>query len=189
MRHLPNIITGLRIAAIPLLAWLSFEGVRRGFALVLIASLVGDVIDGMLARALGAVSRAGALLDSVADTLLFFMTIAGAVVFHPEAVQEHVWAFGVVPAAWLSENVAALARYRRLSSFHTYLSRVAAVAMGLFVGVLFLYGFNALLLYVAVALVLVATAEEFVLLRLLPEWTPDVRGVLWVIRNQQGRSR
>lgn len=190
MRHrLPNILTSLRIAAIPALAALATAHERDAFGLLLIACLLGDVGDGALARALGVESRLGALLDSVADTLLFFMTIAGTLVFFPEAVREHAIAFVMVPVAWLGENVAALVRYRRLSSFHTYLSRAAAVAMGTFVAVLFLWRMHEGLLHAAVALVMMATAEEFVLLLLLPAWTPDVRGVYWVWRGQQGRSR
>ena len=58
--------------------------------------------------------------------------------------------------------------------------------MGLFVAVLFLHGMDARLLYAAVALVLLATTEEFVLLWRLPEWTADVRGLYWVRRVSRG---
>ena len=184
LRLLPNAITLLRLFAVPLLAWLAWDGAYEPFSLVLIACLVGDVVDGALARMLRATSAIGAQLDSVADSLLFFVTIAGALVFHPEDVRAHALAFALVPAAWLAENCAALVRYGRLSSFHTYLSRAAGVAMGLFVGVLFLWGMDDRLLHAAVTLVLLATLEEFVLLGMLPVWTANVRGLYWVLRRQ-----
>lgn len=187
-RHLPNILTTLRIAAIPVLAALAWRRASEPFAALLIACLLGDVVDGSLARALHATSRLGALLDSVADTLLFFMAFVGALVFHPELARDHGVAFGLAPVAWLAENAAALLRYGRLSSFHTYLSRAAAVAMGVFVGVLFMWGLVPGLLYVASGLVLVATCEEFILLWLLPEWTPDVRGAYWVAREVRSQK-
>ena len=191
LRLLPNAITLLRLAAVPLLAWLVWAGAYQTFALLLIACLLGDVVDGALARLLRATSALGAQLDSIADSLLFFVTIAGTLVFHPDDVRAHGVAFALVPAAWLAENCAALVRYGRLSSFHTYLSRAAGVAMGLFVAVLFLRGMDARLLHVAVTLVLLATVEEFVLLWRLPDWTANVRGLYWVRREprQQGRSR
>ncbi len=189
LRRLPNAITLLRMAAVPLLVWLAYDGARQTFALLLIACLLGDVIDGALARLLRATSARGAQLDSLADTLLFFTTVLGTLVFHPDGVRAHALAFALVPAAWLAENCAALIRYGRLSSFHTYLSRAAGVAMGLFVAVLFLRGLDVRLLHTAVVLVLLATAEEFVLLWMLPEWTANVRGVYWVRAAQQGRSR
>lgn len=185
LRQLPNTITWLRLAAVPLLAWLAWDGAERAFAVVLIACLLGDIVDGALARLLRATSAIGAQLDSVADSLLFFITIAGTLVFHPGEVRAHALAFALVPAAWLAENCAALLRYGRLSSFHTYLSRAAGVAMGLFVAILFLRGMDARLLHAAVTLVLLATGEEFVLLWMLPRWTANVRGLYWVVRAQR----
>ncbi len=183
LRQLPNVITLLRLAAVPLLAWLAWDGADRPFTVVLIACLLGDVVDGALARLLRATSAIGAQLDSLADSLLFFITIAGTLVFHPDDVRAHVVAFALVPAAWLAENCAALIRYGRLSSFHTYLSRAAGVAMGLFVTVLLVRGMDARLLHAAVTLVLLATIEEFVLLWMLPGWTANVRGLYWVRRR------
>jgi len=82
------------------------------------------------------------------------------------------------------ENLAALLRYGKLSSFHTYLSRAAAYAMGIFIGVLFCFGFHLWLMRLALGVFLVATGEEFVLLGLLPTWTADVRGTWWVLRKR-----
>ena len=136
LEHLPNALTALRIAAVPVLAWLAI--VRDGdvFVAVLIACLIGDVVDGRLARALNATSSLGAQLDSIADTLLFLAAAGGIAVFHAEVISKHAVVFTLVPSAWIGENLVALWRYGRLSSFHTYLSRAAAVAMGLFVGAL-----------------------------------------------------
>jgi CDP-diacylglycerol--glycerol-3-phosphate 3-phosphatidyltransferase len=184
-KRLPNILTSLRIAAIPVLWWLAVAHRHDAFAALLIACLVGDVADGMLARVLQATSELGALLDSIADTLLFCVAAYGAWVFYPDAVRQHAAGFASILALWIVENGAALLRYGRLSSFHTYLSRIAAYAMGIFIGLLFLMGFHAWLLYLAVGLLALATAEEFVLLWLLPEWTADVRGVWWVLRARR----
>ena len=155
LEHLPNALTALRIAAVPVLAWLAI--VRDGdvFVAVLIACLIGDVVDGRLARALNATSSLGAQLDSIADTLLFLAAAGGIAVFHAEVISKHAVVFTLVPSAWIGENLVALWRYGRLSSFHTYLSRAAAVAMGLFVGALFVVGEQPALLFAAAGLVLV----------------------------------
>ena len=87
--------------------------------------------------------------------------------------------------AWVVEALAALARYGRLSSFHTYASKVAGYLLGIFVGVLFVFGFYPWLLYVAVATSVLGNLEELVLLRLLPEWRADVRGAYWVLRERR----
>ena len=140
--------------------------------------LIGDVVDGRLARALNATSSLGAQLDSNCR--------------HPPVPRRGRRHRGVsrrghqqarsrlhlVPSAWIGENLVVLWRYGRLSSFHTYLSRAAAVAMGLFVGALFVVGEQPALLFAAAGLVLMATLEEFLLMWLLPEWTADVRGCI-----------
>lgn len=186
LQRLPNALTALRIAATPLLVWLAITQRHDAFAAILVACLVGDIADGILARALGATSELGAMLDSIADTLLFFTAAYGAWVFYADALRAHPVAFAFVPGLWITENVAALLRYGRLSSFHTYFSRIAAYALGFFIGLLFLTGFKAWLLYTAVACLTLATLEEFALLALLPEWTADVRGLWWVWRARGG---
>jgi phosphatidylglycerophosphate synthase len=186
LRRLPNALTSLRIAAIPVLVWLALARRYDAFTAILILCLVGDVADGILARSLGATSELGATLDSVADALLFFTAMLGAWIFHPDAFRAHPVACALVPGLWIAENAAALLRYGKLSSFHTLLSRIAAYAMGFFIGLLFLTTLQPWLLYLAVGLLTLATAEEFMLLWLLPEWTTDVRGAWWVWRARRG---
>jgi CDP-diacylglycerol--glycerol-3-phosphate 3-phosphatidyltransferase len=164
--------------------WCALAGDRDGFGTLVLICLAGDVLDGLLARALHAVTRLGALLDSLADALLLATAAAGVVLLFPDEIAAHRLAFWSVPAAWLFEHVVAFARYGRPSSFHTYLSRLAAVAMGLFGLVLFTRGFEPALLRLAAICVIVATIEELALLYLLPEWTPDVRGLPWAVGDR-----
>ncbi len=188
LKNLPNAITLIRIGTIPILIVLAVKKSQDAFAVLMIASLIGDILDGLLARWLNATSALGALLDSTADTLLLFTASFGAWVFFPDVIHDHLFALMLVPALWLLEAVAAILRYHRLSSFHTYLSRIAAYALGIFIGALFWFGFSAALMYLAVTVFVFATAEEFVLLWLLPQWTPDVRGAAWVLSQRRRRT-
>jgi CDP-diacylglycerol--glycerol-3-phosphate 3-phosphatidyltransferase len=54
--------------------------------------------------------------------------------------------------------------------------------------VLFVFGFHAWLLYLAVGLSVAGNLEELWLLRLLPTWEADVRGAWWVL-ERRGRVR
>ncbi len=183
-RHLPNALSITRIAAAPVLVVLAATGHEQYFTWVLVPALLTDTADGLVARLFHLESQLGALLDSVADTLLLFTSLYGIWVFHPYVVTEHSLACGLVVGAWLVESVAALLRYGRLSSFHTYLAKIAGYLLGIFIGVLFVFGFQAWLLYLAVAVSVVGNCEELVLLALLPKWRPDVRGVWWVLRSR-----
>lgn len=185
VRHLPNIVSAARIAAAPLLIYCAAHGNQAAFTWILVPALLSDIVDGLLARALQLQSKLGALLDSIGDQLLLFTSIYGLWVFHREVITEYqAWCYAMV-GAWLLEALAAFARYGRLSSFHTYVSKMAGYLLGIFVGVLFVFGFYPWLLYVAVATSVIGNLEELVLLRLLPEWRADVRGTYWVLREQR----
>lgn len=70
MRHLPDFITALRLAASPIVAWLVLESrFREALALVFLAG-VTDWLDGFTARRLGASGRLGVILDPLADKIL-----------------------------------------------------------------------------------------------------------------------
>jgi phosphatidylglycerophosphate synthase len=181
LKQLPNALSAARIAASPVLVVLAASGASTPFTWLLVAALLSDIADGLVARVLKLQSKLGALLDSIADTMLLFTSLYGMWVFHRGIVEEHWLAAGVLVGAWVIETVAALVRYGRLSSFHTYLSKAAGYLLGIFIGVTFVFGFAPGLLYLAVAVSVLGNLEELVLLALLPKWRPDVRGVWWVI--------
>jgi CDP-diacylglycerol--glycerol-3-phosphate 3-phosphatidyltransferase len=71
--NLPNILTWLRIVAIPLvvlLYYLPFPWSNAAAAFLFTAAAITDSLDGYLARRMGLTSRLGAFLDPVADKLL-----------------------------------------------------------------------------------------------------------------------
>ena len=70
MRHVPNLLSGLRVLAAPLAAWLILAG-HDGAALGLFAAAgFSDAADGFIARRWGFTSHFGARLDPLADKLL-----------------------------------------------------------------------------------------------------------------------
>ena len=185
LQHVPNVLSGARALAVPVLLVLAFLGRETAYTWVLIPALLSDIFDGWIARAFGLESKLGATLDSVADSLMLFVSVYGIWVFHPEVIRKHAWLCGVAVGLWALEDVLALARYGRLSSFHTYLSKVVANLLGFFIGWLFLFGFEPWMLYLAAGTSIVASLEELALLRVLPEWRADVRGLWWVLRERR----
>ena len=183
MRPVPNLISVARLLTVPVLIVLAAQENRYAFGVLLVAALVSDILDGLLARALSLESQLGALLDSTADALLLPVAAYGVWVFHPDIVRTYRGAFALVLLLWLGEYLVAFWRYRRLSSFHTYLARAAAYAMGIFVGGLFVFGFVPWLMWLAVVLAVCASVEEYLLLWQLPQWRSNVRGLWWVMRR------
>ena len=70
---IPNGVTVARLGAIPVFCWLLFGPQNRLAAGVLLGALgASDFLDGYLARRLGQATRLGAILDPVADRIMFF---------------------------------------------------------------------------------------------------------------------
>lgn len=78
---IPNVISIVRLAGVPVFLWLILVPEADGWALaVLAASGVSDYADGYLARRLHQSSPLGAVLDPVADRLYILSTVLGLAV-------------------------------------------------------------------------------------------------------------
>jgi cardiolipin synthase len=73
--NLPNVITLLRLAAVPAVAWLVLREQWEAACWLFLAAAVSDGIDGFLARWLEQMTAFGAALDSVADKALGLVTL------------------------------------------------------------------------------------------------------------------
>lgn len=74
----PNLVSVVRLAGVPLFLWLVLGPEEDGWALaVLMLSGVTDWLDGFLARKLNQTSRLGQVLDPVADRLYIFAVVVG----------------------------------------------------------------------------------------------------------------
>ncbi|MFD1858527.1 CDP-alcohol phosphatidyltransferase family protein [Aeromicrobium camelliae] len=74
----PNILSLVRIALVPLFLWLVLGPQLDVAALaVLVVSGVTDYLDGKIARSLGQTSKLGAILDPVADRLYILAVVIG----------------------------------------------------------------------------------------------------------------
>ncbi|MBY0375057.1 MAG: CDP-alcohol phosphatidyltransferase family protein [Bryobacteraceae bacterium] len=92
MRHIPNLLTLLRIALTPMIVLAILDGRLRAALYWCIAAGLSDAVDGWVARQYDAHSRLGQILDPIADKLMqgaVFLTLAwtGAV---------PVWLVGLV---------------------------------------------------------------------------------------------
>lgn len=71
----PNVLSVVRLLALPLYLWLLVEGEVGWAGLLLVLSGLTDWLDGTIARRFGQVSRLGQLLDPIADRLYIATTL------------------------------------------------------------------------------------------------------------------
>lgn len=76
MRHVPNILTLLRLLSVPVTVWLMAEGAMVAAFWLFVAAGVTDAVDGAVARLCNARTALGAWLDPLADKALLVSTYA-----------------------------------------------------------------------------------------------------------------
>lgn len=69
-RHIPNLITSLRILLVPPFLWLLLQERYEAALLLFVVAGISDGLDGFLAKQYGWTSELGGLLDPIADKLL-----------------------------------------------------------------------------------------------------------------------
>ncbi len=189
MHHLPNIISTIRLMTVPLLAWLAYSGAELLFAWVLVFAGGTDMLDGWLARRFNWVSKIGAALDSSADISLVLVVLFAIWTLHGDIFVENGVIIWAILGIWSLSNLIGLYRYRRLPSFHTSFARIGLMLFGVFVLVLFFHGFVPWILYTCGAFCFLAGVESFILVLLIDQWTPNLRGgLIGVLRSRSKAS-
>lgn len=182
--YIVNGITCYRLLAVPVLLFFVFTRQPDVFKWLLAISFFSDALDGWLARRLKVTSEMGARLDSIADDLTFLAAVIGMIVLKPAFLQQHMIIVIVLVTLFLIQTTMALIRYRRMSSFHTYSAKLAAILQDVFLLLLFFMASPPyILFYIASFVTVVNLIEEIILVRLLPKWQADVKGVYWVLKG------
>jgi CDP-diacylglycerol--glycerol-3-phosphate 3-phosphatidyltransferase len=131
-----------------------------------------------LARRYGVISRAGAIMDSIGDDLTVAVAIIGLLVLDPRFLRNQLVVIIVLTSLYVIQTVAALVRYGKLTSFHTWLAKIAAVSQGVFfVAVFFFERLPILLFYIAAVCTALDLMEEIVMVFVLRQWKADVKGI------------
>lgn len=188
--YLINAITLYRLISAPLLVLLLIFPRQDIFKWLIAFSFFTDSIDGWLARKYKVESPTGAKLDSIADDLTILVALAGLYVFKTEFIQEQLAIILVLLALLVLQTSYALFKYRKTSSFHTYMAKMAAILQGSFmILAFFMTEPLSLLFYIAAFVTGIELIEEIIITYYLPVWETNVKGLYWVIkRNKRADS-
>jgi CDP-diacylglycerol--glycerol-3-phosphate 3-phosphatidyltransferase len=180
--QLPNLVTGLRLVLLPVLLVLAARDHPHAFLLTVAFCFLSDVVDGFLARTLGLSSEFGARLDSVTD-FLFYLTVAlGTMWLWPDIMRREAPFFAAVISSVVLPPLLALVKFKSTTSYHTWATKLAALAVGLSLLALLAFGlswpFRA-----AALLAVVAALEEMAITLIVPIPRPNVRSI-WHVLNR-----
>jgi CDP-diacylglycerol--glycerol-3-phosphate 3-phosphatidyltransferase len=183
--YIINGITLYRLIAAPFLLFLILTRQSDLFKWLLAFSFFTDAIDGYLARKYKVVSVMGAKLDSLGDDLTVIVGVIGLFVLKPDFIKTELMWLVAIFILFVFQVVSAFTRYGAVTSFHTYLAKLAAILQGIFLILAFFMPEPlSVLFYIAVAITALDLVEEIILTFLLPKWKANVKGIYWVLKQK-----
>lgn len=183
--YIINAITIYRIVAAPFIIGLALFSQEECFRWLLAVSFLTDALDGIAARTFKVVTVAGARRDSIGDDLTVLAAIVGMVIFKPVFLTQHILPVVLLATLFVIQIFLALAKFGKMTSFHTYGAKVAAVAQAVFLLSLFFFPNEPVgLFYLAVVLTCLELIEEIIMVCYLPAWEADVKGLYWSVKRK-----
>lgn len=185
--YLVNAITIYRLLSAPILIFLAVTHQLEVFKWMLAISFFTDAIDGPLARKFKVASVMGAKLDSVSDDVTVLAGIIGMIAFKYDFLVQHIIPVMLLLVLFAVQVSLAFWKFGKMTSFHTYAAKLAAVCQGVFlILIFFLPEPSKFLFYTAIIITAVDLLEEIVLVLVLPQWAANVRGLYWVLKKHKG---
>ena len=182
-----NGITLYRLLAVPVLILLIINRQIDAFKWMLAISFFTDAIDGPLARKFKVASVMGAKLDSVSDDVTVLAGIIGMIAFKSDFLMQHIVPVMLLLILFVVQVSLAFWKFGKMTSFHTYAAKLAAVCQGVFlILIFFLPEPSEILFYTAIIITAVDLLEEIVLVLVLPQWAANVKGLYWVLKKHKG---
>jgi phosphatidylglycerophosphate synthase len=184
---LPNPFTALRLLLVPALWLLALAREEAWLGVGLALAALTDVLDGRLARRYPRFKDGR--FDSVADKVLTFSVVVWLVLLRPELFRQHPGLMLTAAAVYAAALLVGWFKFRRVSGLHTHLGKLGGLVQAVFVVHAFVFGsYSPALLYMALGLFILASAEE--LLILLTHAAVDeeaVRSIVPYLRQRFGR--
>lgn len=181
----PNLLSGTRVALMPVVLTTAIAGSRQWFVVLLVAALTTDALDGFVARRLNAYSDLGRKLDSVADYLTMITGTAGIALLWPEVMRRELPWVCIGFAAFFAVVIHGLVRFGRAPCYHTWASKAGAVGTA-FSLIPLLAGWSAGPFRVMIGLQVLVGLEELAIALLVPAHAGAMPSVwhAWRLRRE-----
>lgn len=181
--NVPNLLSLYRLLVFPVILYMALTGNEKWFVILICISLITDILDGNIARIFNLQSDFGAALDNLADIFTFAMALVGLYVFKWTEIQPHAWLLYLFLGVFLFSYLVGFLRFGKIPGLHLYGAVIAGYLQGLFLFVLFVFGFYTWFYYLAVGWGLLAYIEKILVLLRLDDIRIGVKGLYWLIKD------
>jgi cardiolipin synthase (CMP-forming) len=186
--NLSNMISLYRLLAIPLIFGFIIAGNEKRYAIFLFVSLISDIIEGNIARFYKLRTRFGAALNNIADLGTYAMALLGLFIFKWSDLKPHALVLYIFLTFFMISYLIAFFRIGKIPGMHLYGAVIAGYLQGIFFFVLFAWDFYAWLYYLSVIMGIMAYAEKIIILLVIDDIRPEVKGLYWLIRSDNTRQ-
>lgn len=182
--NLPNLLSLYRLLSFPVVLYFILIKAQTVFIVLMIINLLTDILDGYFARKFHRETDLGAKLDSLADEGMYILGLTGIWILKKTELEPYKTGVMIFASTYLLTLIVSLVKYRRLPGLHLYLSKTGGYLQGIFLTVLFLFGFSPFLLIAAMILGIVAFLEQIIVMLITSEMKADYKGLYWVLKNR-----
>ena len=182
--NIPNILSFYRLVISPVILLFALSGQERLYAIFICISLVSDILDGNIARILKLQTRFGAALDNVADMCTYALAFLGIYLYKWGEIQPHAWVFYMFIGTLIISYLIAFIRFHKIPGLHLYMAVTSGYAQGIFIFVLFAFGFYPWMFYTVAFLGTLAYIEKIFVLMRLDDIRSGVKGIYWLLRER-----
>ena len=185
---LPNILTSLRLVLAPVLLFFAWAGNTTHFVVFYVLLLLLSFTDGLIARKLNQVTELGRKLDSWGDLTTVITVTVCAWWLWPELVRQEAPFVIAVLVGYIVPVILGFLKYGRMTSYHTWTTKLSLVLIG--IGVLLASLGGPLWLFrLAVPFLVFAGVEEIAITTILPRWQSDVPTLWQAITIERQRAK
>ncbi|MBL4638353.1 MAG: CDP-alcohol phosphatidyltransferase family protein [Proteobacteria bacterium] len=136
---IPNLLTCSRFVIAPFLLALAWLGYENAFLILLAISFLTDALDGFVARLLEQTSELGARLDTLADLVIYTSLAIAVWWLWPETVKRELAYVLLTITSYITPILFGFIKFHALTSYHTWLVKLAVVLLGLSFFILFIF--------------------------------------------------
>jgi phosphatidylglycerophosphate synthase len=185
-RRIPRMLVAVRVLLAPAILLMAIHH-RQGLpmAAAIIAALLSDIYDGIIARRLRVETAALRRADSVADTIFYAAAAWSAWVLAPAAVRSVSRSLTVLLALEIFRYLFDYGKFRREASYHSYGAKLWGLVLALALILLLAFNISGWILRTAIWLGIISDIEGLAISIVLPVWSHDIRSIAHALRARR----